>query len=68
MAEVRSHSRDAGHGARSRVAQAWGYVVAGYFLLEQGLKAVLYVRGVEPPKTHALSVLFAELSAEDQMC
>ena len=48
------------------LAQAWGYVVAGYFLLEQGLKAVLYVRGVEPPKTHALSVLFAELSAEDQ--
>ena len=48
------------------LAQAWGYVVAGYFLIEQGLKAVLYVRGVEPPKTHALSVLFAELPAEDQ--
>ena len=48
------------------LAQAWGYVVAGYSLIEQGLKAVLYVRGVEPPKTHALSVLFAELPAEDQ--
>ena len=47
-------------------AQAWGYVVAGYFLIEQGLKAVLYMRGGKPPKTHALSVLFAELSAEDQ--
>ena len=47
-------------------AQAWGYVVAGYFLVEQGLKAVLYVRGLSPPKTHALAVLLAELSAEDQ--
>ena len=47
-------------------AQAWGYVVAGYFLIEQGLKAVLYVRGVEPPKTHVLSVLFAKMPAEDQ--
>ena len=48
------------------LAQAWGYVVAGYFLIEQGLKAVLHVRGVEPPKTHALSVLSAELPAKDQ--
>lgn len=48
------------------LAQAWGYVVAGYFLIEQGLKGVLYVRGSKPPKTHALSVLFAELPAEDQ--
>ena len=48
------------------LAQAWGYVVAGYFLIEQGLKAVLYVGGVEPPKTHALSVLLAELPAVDQ--
>ena len=47
-------------------AQAWGYVIAGYFLIEQGLKAVLHVRGVQPPKTHALSVLFDELPAEDQ--
>ena len=48
------------------LAQAWGYVVAGYFLIEQGLKGVLYVRGIEPRKTHALSVLFAEMSAKDQ--
>ena len=48
------------------VAQAWGYVVAGYFLLEQGLKAVLYVRGREPAKTHVLSVLFSELPEEDR--
>lgn len=48
------------------LAQAWGYVVAAYFLIEQGLKAVLYVRHFEPPKTHTLSVLFAELPADDQ--
>ena len=48
------------------LAQAWGYVVAGYFLLEQGFKAVLHLRGVQPPQTHALSVLFTGLSAEDQ--
>ena len=47
-------------------AQAWGYVVAGYFLIEQGLKAILHVRGVEPPRTHVLSVLFKALPAEDQ--
>ena len=47
-------------------AQAWGYVVAGYFLIEQGLKAVLHMRGGEPPKIHALSGLFTKLPAEDQ--
>ena len=47
-------------------AQGWGYVVAGYFLIEQGLKVVLHVRGVEPPKMHAMAVLFAELPEEDQ--
>ena len=48
------------------VAQAWGYVVAGYFLLEQGFKAVLHARAKVPLKTHALSVLFAELPPNDQ--
>ena len=47
-------------------AQAWGYVVAGYFLIEQGFKAVLYMRDGKPPKIHALSDLFTELPAEDQ--
>jgi hypothetical protein len=47
-------------------AQGWGYVVAGYFLIEQGLKAVLYVRGIDPPRIHALSVLFGELPTDDQ--
>ena len=53
-------------GPGHELAQAWGYVVAGYFLIEQGLKGILYVRGIQPRKTHALSVLFTELSAKDQ--
>ena len=28
------------------VAQAWGYVVAGYFLVEESFKALLYLRVV----------------------
>lgn len=48
------------------MAQAWGYVVTGYSLIEQGLKAVLHLRGIEPPKTHELSVLLVELPAGDQ--
>lgn len=48
------------------VAQAWGYVVAGYFLIEQGLKAVLFVHGGKPPQIHRLSPLFGQLPAEDQ--
>lgn len=48
------------------VAQGWGYVVAGYSLVEQGLKAILHVRGGEPPRTHDLFCLFAELCAPAQ--
>ena len=48
------------------LAQAWGYVVAGYSLVEQGLKAVLYVRGGEPKKGHELSVLFTDMPPEDR--
>lgn len=47
-------------------AQAWGYVVAGYFLIEQGLKSVLHLRGEHPERTHALSVLFTRLPEDDQ--
>ncbi len=48
------------------VAQGWGYVIAGYSLIEQGLKAVLHLRGVEPPKTHVLSDLHTRLPSGDQ--
>ena len=48
-------------------AQAWGYVVAGYFLLEQSLKLLLHMRSVSPGKTHTLSVdLFGKLPEDDK--
>ena len=48
------------------VAQGWGYVITGYSLIEQGLKAVLHLCGVEPPKTHVLSDLYTRLPSENQ--
>ena len=66
MAEIHSDSCDARHGPGSRVGAGLGVRRRGVLLIEQGLKAVLHVRGVEPPKTHALSVLFEALPAEDQ--
>ena len=50
-----------GHDA----AQGWGYVVAGYFLVEESLKALLYVRGKEVPMEHSLSILFNLLDESD---
>lgn len=48
-------------------AQAWGYVVAGYFLLEQSFKLLLHVRAQSPDKTHILSGgLFRKLPEEDK--
>ena len=48
-------------------AQAWGYVVAGYFLLEQSLKLLLHVRAQSPGMTHILSSdLFERLPDEDK--
>ena len=48
------------------LAAGWGYVVAGYFLMEQGLKAVLNFRDIDPPKTHVLSCLFNKLHVRDR--
>jgi len=47
-------------------AQAWGYVVAGYFLVEQSFKALLYVRGKAVPKTHSLTTLFGSFEKNDK--
>ena len=48
-------------------AQAWGYVVAGYFLLEQSLKLLLHVRSNPPRMTHTLSAdLFEKLPEDDK--
>ena len=52
-----------GHDA----AQGWGYVVAGYILVEEAFKALLFVRGKSKvPTTHSLSELFVMLDADDQ--
>lgn len=49
------------------VAQGWGYVVAGYFLVEESFKALLYVRGnKQVPTIHSLSFLFGMLENTDE--
>lgn len=48
------------------VAQGWGYVVAGYFLVEQALKMLLHLTGKQPTMKHDLSFFFDLLSEEDK--
>ena len=48
-------------------AQAWGYIVTGYFLAEQSFKALLYLREKEAPKTHPLSTLFHSFDGNDKV-
>ena len=48
-------------------AQGWGYVVAGYFLVEEAFKALLFVRGSSTvPTKHSLSILFNLLEDNDK--
>ena len=47
-------------------AQGWCYVVAGYFLVEMGFKALLQARGSRPQSTHSLCKLFQRLDDHDQ--
>ena len=47
-------------------AQGWGYVVAGYSLVELSFKALLNVRGKTVPKKHSLSPLFILLDDHDK--
>ena len=51
-----------GHAA----AQGWGFVVAGYSLLEQALKAVARLRGNAVPTTHGLADLFKLVGDTDR--
>ena len=48
------------------VAQAWGFVVAGYFLVEESFKALLHLGGKDVPVKHSLTMLFGELDPKDQ--
>ena len=47
-------------------AQGWGYVVAGYFLVEESFKALLHVGGKTVPKRHSLSTLFDLFDPDDK--
>ena len=48
-------------------AKAWGYVITGYFLIEQSFKAILHVSGVDiSPRGHSLSKLFNKLNEADK--
>ena len=48
------------------VAQAWGYVIAGYFLVEESFKALLYLRGKKVPTKHSLTMLFNLFESDDK--
>ena len=48
------------------VANAWGYVVAGYFLIEEAFKALLYIRGIQVPPKHSLTMLFDRFKSDDK--
>ena len=47
-------------------AQAWGYVVAGYFLVEESFKALLYLRGKQVSTKHSLTMLVDLFEADDK--
>ena len=46
--------------------QGWGYVVAGYFLIEMSFKAFLNIRKKKVPKSHSLSTLFKKFDNSDK--
>ena len=48
------------------VAQAWGYVVAGYFLIEMSFKALLHLQGINVAKGHSLTKYFDLLGDADK--
>ena len=45
---------------------AWGYVVAGYFLLEEALKLLVIARGKTYTNIHNLTQIFMKLDKVDQ--
>ena len=50
----------------AEVAQGWGFVVAGYFLVEQSFKALLHVLEKRVPLKHSLTMLYEKMDLEDQ--
>ena len=52
--------------AAYKIYQAWGYVICGYFLLEESFKLLIHVHGSTPDKTHTLNELFRRLPDDDR--
>lgn len=48
------------------MAQGWGSVIAGYFLVEQAFKALLHIREQNPKRIHSLTKLFKQIVPEDR--
>lgn len=48
------------------MAQAWGYVVIAYFLVEESFKALLNLRNKCVPHVHSLTILFSKFETEDK--
>ena len=47
-------------------AQGWGFVVAGYFLVEESFKTLAHVREKSVPTKHSLTMLFELLDDGDR--
>ena len=45
---------------------AWGYVVAGYFLVEMSFKALLHMRKKRAERKHSLTIPFGQFDQDDQ--
>ena len=43
-----------------------GNIVAGYFLVEESFKALLFLRGKQVPTKHSLTMLFNLFEADDK--
>lgn len=52
--------------ADHETVQGWGYGIVGYHLVEESLKALLFMRGVQVPMKHSLKILFDLLEHDDQ--
>ncbi len=53
--------------AEYEVYQAWGYVICGYFLLEESFKLLIHIREGKPGRTHGLDELFRQLPEADKV-
>ena len=52
--------------AAYEIYQAWGYVICGYFLLEESFKLLIHIHGSTPDAIHTLNELFRRLPEDDK--